>query len=157
MPWKWIVLVPLFVVAGGVVTLALLSFFSRKPDNLGVHDGRLSPCLATPNCVCSQDDDAQHAVAPLTFEGEPAAAWERLRAVVAAMPRTAIVTATDDYLHAESTSLVFRFVDDLEFQLDLARRVIHVRSASRAGRSDLGVNRARVEEVRRAWEATPKP
>jgi uncharacterized protein (DUF1499 family) len=115
---------------------------------LGVRDGRLAPCPATPNCVSSQATDAEHAIAPLAYTGAPEAARERLKQVVAAMPRTRLVTERDGYLHYEFTSLIFRFVDDVEFWFDARAPVVQVRSASRVGRSDWGVNRRRVEQVR---------
>ena len=77
----------------------------------------------------------------------------RLAALVEAWPRTAVITNTRDYLHAESTSLVWRLVDDVEFRYDSVAGVIHVRSASRIGRGDLGVNRTRVEGMRKKWDA----
>jgi uncharacterized protein (DUF1499 family) len=80
-------------------------------------------------------------------------AWQRLREVIAARPRARIISETDTWLHAEFTSLVFRFVDDVEFLLDRDAGVIHCRSASRSGRSDFGVNRRRIEELRAAFAA----
>jgi uncharacterized protein (DUF1499 family) len=157
MPWKIILTVAVLSVLGWVLTMAALSLAARRPDNLGVRGGRLPACPASPNCVCSQDADPGHAVEPLRFTGGPGAAWRRLREVLAGQPRTRVVDEGDGYLHAECTSLVFRFVDDLEFLLDPAAGVIHVRSASRVGRSDLGVNRARVEAVRRAFAAADAP
>jgi uncharacterized protein (DUF1499 family) len=117
----------------------------------GLRDGRLADCPPSPNCVCSQAADTAHRLAPLTFSGDPTAAWQRLRDVVAARPRVRIVAATDDYLHAEFRSLMFRFVDDVEFLLDRAGRVIHCRSASRVGYYDFGVNRRRMESIRQAF------
>ncbi len=152
MLWKLAVFVPLALLAGGVLTLALFSLLSRKPANLGPHEGRLSACPASPNCVCSQGgEDAGHAVEPLRFQNSPEEAWARLQTVLRSWPRTQIVQVNETYLHAECTSLVFRFVDDVEFLLDREARLIHVRSASRAGRSDLGVNRQRVEAIRAAF------
>lgn len=133
------------------VVMTLLSVLARKPGNLGLHAGRLAPCPASPNCVCSQDGDEGHSIAPLSFTDPPDEAWGRLRTILAAWPRTRIVTDVDGYLHVECTSRVFRFVDDLELYLDRDAKVIHVRSASRAGRSDLGVNRQRVESLRREF------
>jgi uncharacterized protein (DUF1499 family) len=77
----------------------------------------------------------------------------KLKRIVQAMPRTLIVTETPVYLHAEFTSAVMRFVDDVEFSLDEATRSINMRSASRLGKSDLGVNRRRIEEIRSKWMA----
>ena len=148
MSWKRIALAAALTTAGGVAALALLSLLSRRPDNLGVRAGRLAPCPGTPNCVCSQAE-AAHAIAPFTYTGSPDEALARLHTLLAGWPRTRIVTATNDYLHAECRSLLFRFVDDVEFVLDRAAKVIHCRSASRAGYWDLGVNRRRLEALRR--------
>ncbi|MGL4549640.1 MAG: DUF1499 domain-containing protein [Gemmataceae bacterium] len=137
-------------VLGWAATMAVLSLTAGRPAGLGPRGGRLAACPGTPNCVCS-NDDGPSAVAPLTFTGDAAAAWARLKAVLAARPRTLVVSEAEGYLHAECASLVFRFVDDAEFLLDAAGGKIHVRSKSRAGRSDLGVNRARVEEIRAAF------
>lgn len=95
-------------------------------------------------------------MAPWRYEGSPPASLERLKQIVAAMPRAKIVSTSDDYLHAEFTSAIFRFVDDVEFLIDPAAGVIHFRSASRIGYSDLGANRRRMEDLRRRWEA-PAP
>jgi uncharacterized protein (DUF1499 family) len=137
-----------------VVALALLSLFSRRPANLGVHDGQLSPCPGSPNCVSSRARDAEHAIEPLAFSDPPATAWQRLADIVKGMPRTKIVTETADYMHIEFTTALFRFTDDVELQLDEPAGVIHVRSASRAGYSDLGANRGRVEQIRAAFGKT---
>ena len=124
-----------------------------RPMNLGVHDGKLAPCPASPNCVSSQSTDKDHAVEPIRFSGTPAEAMADLKKVLSGMPRARIVTATDTYLHAEFTSALFRFVDDVEFWLDESARTIHLRSASRIGHSDLGVNRKRIEDLRLAMNA----
>ena len=121
-----------------------------RPLNLGVHDGKLAPCPATPNCVSSQSKDKEHAVEPFLFSGTPAQAMADLKGALSAMPRVRIVTETDTYLHAEFTSALFRFVDDVEFWIDADTRTIHLRSASRLGKSDLGVNRKRIEHLRSA-------
>jgi uncharacterized protein (DUF1499 family) len=135
------------------LTLALFSLFARQPTNLGVHDGRLAPCPDRPNCVCTQAADEAHRIEPLTYDGTPEEARARLKAALATLPRTRVVTETPDYLHAECTSLVFRFVDDVELLIDRERKVIHFRSASRVGHSDLGLNRRRMERLRQAFAA----
>jgi uncharacterized protein (DUF1499 family) len=124
-----------------------------RPANLGVHAGKLSPCPSSPNCVCSQGADAAHAVEPVRYTGPAADAWDRLKRAVATLPRTTIASATDDYLHAEWVSPVVGYVDDLECLLDRDANVIHVRSASRVGYSDMGYNKARVEALRAAFVA----
>lgn len=124
-----------------------------RPMNLGVHDGKLAPCPASPNCVSSQSTDKDHAVEPIRFSGTSAEAMADLKKVISAMPRAQIVTITGTYIHAEFTSALFRFVDDVEFCLDENTRTIHLRSASRMGSSDLGVNRKRIEDLRFALNA----
>jgi len=114
----------------------------------GVVDGKLAPCPNSPNGVCSQDARPAHSIAPLTYTGPWPAARQKLLAVIRSMPRSRVVTEQGDYIHAEFTSAVFGFVDDVEFRVDAAAHVIHVRSAARAGYSDLGVNRRRVEKLR---------
>lgn len=121
-----------------------------RPSNLGAPGGRLAPCPAKPNCVSSQaaPADATHYVAPLAFTIDPRLAWDTLRELIATTERASIVAEREGYLHAEFTSRLLGFVDDLECVLDERARVIHVRSASRLGYSDFGVNRARVEALR---------
>lgn len=108
----------------------------------------LPSCPSTPNCVSSDAADETHRVKPYRLTAEPAEAWKTLKKIVLALPRTTIRTATQDYLKAEVRSRIFRFVDDLEFQLRADENIIAVRSASRVGYSDLGVNRRRVEKIR---------
>ena len=110
----------------------------------------LAPCPASPNCVSSEAQDADHQVAPLSFSVPALDAWRTLKEQVAKLPRTVIVTEKLGYLHAQSKSAVFGFVDDLEFYLRPAQGVIAVRSAAQTGYFDFGVNRQRVEELRAA-------
>jgi uncharacterized protein (DUF1499 family) len=126
----------------------LISCSTMKPQSLGIYDGRLTPCPASPNCVCSDDTQAGHAIEPYHLAVKPQEAWKTLVAVVTALPRTEIVVMTPDYLRAESQSLIFRFVDDVEFHLQPEKLIIGVRSASRLGYWDLGVNRRRIEHIR---------
>ncbi len=110
----------------------------------------LPPCPDSPNCVSTQAlrEDAQHYIEPITYTGSAADARRRLLDVIAAMPRTKIVTDEETYIHATFTSLIFRFVDDVQFVIDDATKTIHFRSASRVGYGDMGVNRKRMEEIR---------
>lgn len=145
------ILVSLAVVIVLIVgALAMMSIFSRKPTNLGVTDGRLAVCPASPNCVSTQADDAEHRMQPVSFAGSADEAMQRIKAVVAKMPRTKIVTAGDNYLHVEFRSALFRFVDDVEFLIDPDEQLVHFRSASRVGYSDIGANRRRMEQIRKA-------
>lgn len=133
-----------------VSLVALFSCAGKRPTDLGVSEGRLRPCPATPNCVSTVADDAAHRVASFDLAVAPDAAWPAVEAAVDAIPRSRVVTATADYLHAEVSSAVFGFVDDLEVYLPAGGSVLMVRSASRLGHSDLGVNRRRVEALRAA-------
>jgi len=109
----------------------------------------LTGCPASPNCVSSDAVDGAHAIAPLQLiVSSPADGWRAVRKIIDELPRTKIISSTDDYLHAECTSAVFGFVDDLELHLRPAEKLLAVRSASRLGYSDLGVNRKRVESLR---------
>lgn len=114
--------------------------------------GQFAPCPDSPNCVSTQATDQEHGIAPYTFSGSPAEAMTGLLAIVNAMPRTTIVTQTDDYLHVEFRSRIFRFVDDVEFFVDDASKTVQFRSAARVGHSDLGVNRKRMEEIRTRFD-----
>lgn len=110
---------------------------------------RLEPCPDSPNCVSSLSSDPRHRVAPIAYTGSSPEARQRLLDVIHSMPRTTIRSNEGTYLHVEFTSAVFRFVDDVEFYIDEAQNLIHVRSASRVGYWDLGANRKRVEDIRR--------
>src|ERR1051326_6095143 len=95
-----------------IIGLAILSATATRPKNLGVMDGRLAPCPSTPNCVSTQATEDSQRMESLPFEGGMDESTRRLRAALATMPRLKIVTATEDYIHAEATSRLFRFVDD---------------------------------------------
>lgn len=135
------------VVLLGVGMLAHRRLVMGPAVGLGVHDGGLAACPATPNCVSSFAGDGRHKVEPLPLDGDPAAAMARLRRLIDETPRTRVVDATDRYLHAEAKSLVWGYVDDLEVLIDAGGGKIHFRSASRTGYSDLGVNRRRVRRL----------
>ncbi len=108
----------------------------------------IAPCPSFPNCVSSNSSDKRHAIAPLALHSGDAPVWPRVRAAVASLPRTRIVEERDNYLHAECRTLL-GFVDDLELQLRPNEKAVAVRSAARIGYYDFGVNRRRVERLRR--------
>lgn len=134
-----------------IALMSLLSCSGQRPTNLGVSANKLATCPASPNCVSSDATDEQHNVRPLAFNLPAEDAWEIVKQTVSAMPRTKIISASDDYLHAECSSAVFGFVDDLELHLRPDENIIAIRSASRLGHSDFGVNRDRVEILRAAF------
>jgi uncharacterized protein (DUF1499 family) len=139
---------------GLVVLSALLlgGCAGTPPSDPGPRDGRLAPCPDSPNCVSSQADDPDRRVAPLLYSGDAETAWQDLRVAIADLPRTRIVTSEEDYLHAEARSRLLGFVDDLVLLRDPSEPVIHVRSASRLGYYDFGVNRERVEQLRARFQ-----
>jgi uncharacterized protein (DUF1499 family) len=128
-------------------------FSWKRPANLGVTSGRLAPCRRTPNCVSSHADpaDREHYVAPIPFEGSADEAMAAAKRALESMQRTTIVREERGYLYAEFRSKLLGYVDDVELLFDGS--AIQVRSASRLGRRDFGVNRARVEEIRRRMES----
>jgi len=111
----------------------------------------LSPCPNTPNCVHSQATDAKHAIEPFPVFTNAEKNLKQIAAIIKRMSRTKIVEQTDEYIHAEFVTKIFRFTDDVEFLIDREKNIIDVRSASRVGYSDLGVNRKRVEEIRQKY------
>jgi len=121
------------------------------PADLGARDGRLATCPAKPNCVNSQAGDDEHRIAPIAFRGNAADALAVLAKVVAAQPGATIKARSDGYLYATFQTPLMGFVDDVEFAIDPARSVIDVRSASRLGYGDFGVNRKRIETLRAAY------
>ncbi|MEZ6064423.1 MAG: DUF1499 domain-containing protein [Planctomycetaceae bacterium] len=144
----WIVGIPVVML---VATLGLVFASWRRPE-VGLVDGRLRPCASSDNCVCSAATGAA-AIDPLRFEGSADDAWARLRTLLSDRQNCTVVTDNDEYLHAEFVTPLLRFVDDVEFHLEPTASVIHIRSESRVGKSDLGANRRRLEELRAAWQA----
>jgi uncharacterized protein (DUF1499 family) len=147
----------LAVLAAGVLVAGQLGLFAgSRPTDLGVHDGMLkAPGVGARNVVSSQAASQPHndsnLIAPLHFEGDPNAAFARLQALLRTMDGATIVSSEPGYLHVEFRSRMLHFVDDAEFLLDAKNGVIQMRSASRVGRGDFGVNRARLERIRQAF------
>ena len=168
MPWlEWLV-----VALAAVTVLLILAgqagmLTGTPPTDLGVRDGKLKSLSNTPNCVSSQaalyPDHPMRAyaqIAPLATKGDAAATMAAVKAVVEGMDGAVVVTATatatataDYYVYARFTTRLLKFVDDVEFWFDPVVRVVQVRSASRIGHGDRGVNRARIEAVRRLLAA----
>jgi uncharacterized protein (DUF1499 family) len=149
-----LVLMSTGAIAGVVVHASLTKGDSllswKRPPYLGATDGGLARCKSSPNCVSSQagPGDAEHYVAPIAFKGGTLDAMAALRKALEGMERCTVIRHETNYLYAEFRSKLLRFVDDVEFVHDASAGVIHVRSASRLGRRDFGVNRARVEAIR---------
>jgi uncharacterized protein (DUF1499 family) len=134
------------------IRFAMLGNASEAGDAPGLHSGVLTPCPDKPNCVCSEaGEDAEHRVSPLDVSGVSAEkAWGRVAQAVEELGGE-VVVSEDDYIAATFSSSLFGFVDDVEFRLDAPQKKIHIRSASRVGHSDMGVNRKRVEALTRSF------
>lgn len=148
-----VMIVFLIVIGSSALLIWALRFTGTRPAHLGGALSELPPCPPSPNCVCSVDSDDAHSIAPFSTANQPAAAWAALKRVLEEEPRMRIITETSNYLHLECRTPLFRFVDDLEFLLAEDGATIQVRSASRAGHSDLGTNRRRVEKLRGDYAA----
>lgn len=133
-----------------ILSSILAACAGERPDNLGVRGGRLTVCPNSPNCVSSQAADGAHRIAPLVFAEDPEPAFARLKQALIQRPDSTIIEERPGYLRVEFHTALF--IDDGEFLLDGEQRMIHVRSASRLGYSDLGKNRSRLEEIRRQWD-----
>ena len=126
--------------------------FMQPSHELGVVDGLLAACPESPNCVSTQSDSEEHTIAPLKLTEPAADALRRLETIISKMSRTKVVRVDNNYLHAEFRTFWLGYIDDVEFYVDESAGLIHFRSASRVGYSDLGVNRARMEKIRRRFE-----
>ena len=155
MVWYVVIVGLAGVIALGILSLLVLGIASQRRPMLGLVEGRLRPCPASPNCMSSEASDADHRTEPIPFAQSPEAAFDRLRTIVSEMSGARVVTTTGRYMHVEFTSSVFRLVDDVEFRVDADSHVIHFRSASRVGHSDLGVNRKRMSTIAEAF-TTPR-
>lgn len=146
-----------------VIVLAILVFIlgqlgvlkGKAPTNIGVNEGRLKPPSKSPNSASSQadlyPDHAQKdyaAVDPIKFTGDADSAMENLAKILEKRERTIVIRRDPGYIYAQCSTKLLKYTDDLEFLMDKPAGVIHVRSASRLGRKDFGVNRARVEAIR---------
>jgi len=150
---KMIAIISITLVLLIIATLFVLGFMSKSDEANGLIKGRLSQCPDKPNCVCSEfKADTDHFIEPLVISSKDAADFmTRLKSVIQEMGGT-IRQEKDDYLAATFTSAIFRFVDDLEIRVDREANLVHLRSASRVGYGDRGVNRHRIEQLKRSFQ-----
>jgi uncharacterized protein (DUF1499 family) len=141
----------IFSEAVGAITSQLSGLWPQPTEKPQLVNGKLRACPGTPNCVSSESDNPIFNIAPIAFSGSPDQAWATLKLVVSEQGG-AVQDEGKEYLWSTFTVPVFGFIDDVEFRLSTAEGVIHVRSASRLGISDLGVNRGRVEQLRTAFQ-----
>jgi len=121
---------------------------AKTPDSIGIRDGKLSECPDKPNCVSSMAKDKSHMIEPFKYSSDSISAKNAILETIRSQDRAVIITDNDNYIHAEFRSKIFRFVDDVEFLIDDKSKTVHIRSASRTGYSDMGVNRKRMESIR---------
>ena len=159
---KWIVIVVLVLVVGAIVAGQAGLLQGKAPTDLGVKQGRLKGLPSTPNCVNSQadlyPDHAQRkyaSIAPLAVRGDGPTTMARLKGIVEGTKGAKLITSGPDYVYAQYTTPLMKYVDDVEFWFDPTANAIQVRSASRLGKSDLGANRKRIEAIRAALAAAP--
>ncbi len=135
-----------------IMSLGMIGCSGSRPENLGIKNGQLSPCPDSPNCVASQISEGSHSIKALPYNESKNEAQRRLLEIIENMPRTKIATKQENYWHVEFTTRWMGFVDDVEFFFLDTEPTIHVRSASRLGKSDFGVNRERIEIIRSRFE-----
>ncbi len=136
-----------FAVAGG----SMFHFSGDRPTNLGIVANHLQACPDSPNCVSSQSLDEEHRIEPIQLKGNSRRAIQALKHAIDDSERAEVIKSEDNYLYAEFTSKLLGFVDDVEFFINEDERTIEVRSASRLGESDLGVNRKRIETLQQQF------
>ena len=125
----------------------MISCSGKKPSSIGIKDNRLTRCPKSPNCVVSFNDDKEHYIEPIIYDEDRNTIKEKLLQIISNSQRTKIIKNEDNYIYVEYTSKVIKFVDDVEF-LFTDDNIIHVRSASRVGHTDFGVNKARIENIK---------
>lgn len=155
MKYSILIVIVLLIGLPLVGTLALRAWArsAKRPANLGVNNGKLAPCPDTPNCVSTQATQDSQKMATLPYTGSLADAKAHLLRVVQAQPGVELLMDQDNYLAFVFRSLLIGYPDDVEFYFDDAAKVIHFRSASRLGKGDMGVNRARMEAINKAFTA----
>ena len=121
---------------------------TKKPKRVGIIDGKFHPCPSSPNCVSTQSTDEKHKMEPLKFEGSLEEVKSKIINIIKSLKRSKIITDSENYLHIEFRTAVWRFVDDVEFYFDDTEKIIHFRSAARLGYSDMGVNKKRMENIK---------
>ena len=159
---KWLLIAMALLAVAAILAGQLRLLQGTPPADLGVRDGKLKAPATTPNSVTSQAmlypdhpmrESAQ--IAPLALQGDGPATLARIKTIVEGLAGAAVVKSEPGYLYAQFTTPLMKFVDDTEFWFDPAAGVVQVRSASRVGHGDRGLNRARVETIRKRLAAAP--
>jgi uncharacterized protein (DUF1499 family) len=156
---RFIQIVVGFGIALGLLSIlmAILSRFIKRPDNVGLADGNIAPCLNMPNCVSTQSEDPRHQIEPLFYEGSAETAQDVLTNVILSMERSEIIEGKPGYIYAEFRTKGAGYTDDVEFVFVPETGIIHFRSSSRLPYYDWGVNRKRMETIRTAFTDAVSP
>ena len=149
----WIVCVLLLIFGVGVMAFRN----SRLPSGLGVVEGTLAKLSKKPNSVSSQTEDKGKFVEPLAFVGSVEETQALAKRALLRIEGVEIEEERQGYIRAVAVSRLFRFRDDVELYLDDEAKLIHFRSASRVGRSDMGANHARYEIFKVFFEELGEP
>ena len=123
----------------------------KEQKKVGLVEDKLYPCPKSPNCVSTQSADEKHKIKPIPYNSTIEEAKKEVIKIIKSLKRTKVITETDNYIHIEFRTAIFKFVDDVEFYFDDSEKIIHFRSASRVGYSDMGVNRKRMENIRKLY------
>ena len=145
-----------YLLAATVVVAIITGCGGGSMKHIGIKDGALHPCPSSPNCVSSLATDKEHGMPPIIWSGDTSKAIQVVVEIMKKQPRCEVITISDTYIHATFKSKVFRFTDDVEFHFPSGKAVIHFRSASRKGYSDMGVNRKRMIGLIKEIEAALK-
>ena len=141
----------------GIMAIGLAACAASEPrQHQSTNPQALKPCPRSPNCVSSNGPQGKRYILPFAYSVEPHVAYKALIDILDAEKEATIVAREQNYIHAEYVSRIFRFVDDLEFLFVAGQSVVHVRSASRSGTYDFGVNRRRIERLRKLFDAALK-
>lgn len=155
MMWKRTISLLISAVIGFFVLRWLVQRSSPTPDDLGLTNGRFTPCPNSPNCVSTFATDARHKIDSIPMTMSIHEAKVKLYNVIVDMPRTTIITNGPNYIHAEFRSAIWGFIDDVQIYLDETTQSIQFKSSSRLGYGDGNVNRKRMEAIRTAFDTTP--
>ena len=149
---KWFVAVPMIVIIAFIALRLAIWIADVQPKSIGEKSKQLTPCPGTPNCVSSTSLQSSEQIEPMRYTGEQTDAHATLLSAIAETPNSTIRTQTPDYVHVEFKTLLLGFIDDAEFLFNPDEKIIHLRSASRIGRSDFGVNRKRLQTLRESFD-----
>lgn len=150
---KIVLIILVVLVLSGFIGFFVLGLMSQSGEAGGLVGGRLAKCPDKPNCVCTEfEADLTHYTEPvLISRSDTSGVLSGLKTVIQEMGGK-VQKEDSQYLAATFTSSFFRFVDDLEIRIDLDQKTIHMRSSSRVGHSDRGVNKKRIERLKKLYQ-----